>query len=343
MPRTRGRKVSIEEKVDAAMRRRYLQGSGMPYAVPRLSALGSYMAPGTFAINPMTGLAARRYAQQLSMTGKTLPAKKWAEYSQMVSEWSTKVDNYKKDDVWDQSINAAENLDHADNKDKVLLFTDDAQTDYWSSMLSPMYGGPIQINVPVPATYKSPIHYVEGMKVISSSSPGMLFGGVAQAVFNGGINMTPCDIAKTQIDYTLQNPYAQMVVGSTAVCKDQAITTGFYKLQSEPCKFWTSLWLALFSKHMGRGPAASRGSYSSALLSTGKKLLIYQSSSAIYGVEELKMGDMKGTNAVGIILMILRALAQKGQLIEQNAGPAWEKIAKPLLEALLNPDGQEFK
>jgi len=38
-------------------------------------------------------------------------------------------------------------------------------------------------------------------------------------------------------------------------------------------------------------------------------------------------------------LMILRAIAQKGQLTEQNAGPMWQNIALPILKEVIIDDG----
>lgn len=337
MPR---KSSSYEAKLDAAIRRRQLAASRFaPYAPSMGMGLSSYNPMGPMGALGMPGAAAQRRMMlqkqrqqlQLSMNGMTLPAKTWASLNQLKGKTWTEDKLPKPTELFDHDgLDGSKSLNDDVNKGKILMFTDDVVNDYWSSMLSPMVGGPIQINVPVPATYKSPMHYVEGMKVISSSTPGMLLGGVAQAVFNGEYDS--CDLAKSQIDYTLQNPYAQMVSGSTKVCDEKAVKTHFWKVESEPCKFWTSLWLALFSKHMARGAASARGSYHSALLSTGNKLLIYKSENSTYGVEDKTA--LEGANAVGVILMILRALAKKGQLVEQNAGAAWEQIAKPILTTL---------
>lgn len=276
---------------------------------------------------------------QLSQESVTIPLWNMTYMDRIKSAWPEDIDGFKIADVFDTSFDPAYSIGNTQNKGKFLMFDDNIYTNYWSQMLSPMYGGPIVINVPVEGvTYKSPMHYVAGMQILASATPGMLFGGVAQAVFNGGLPTDACDLARFELDDTLDGKFAESVAIRASQCDKKARDNRFWDIDSEPCHYFTSMWLALFAKHMRRGAIRARGSYLDALTSTGKKFLIYSHpniNSEMFGYSSMDFSEIKaifaGYNMVGIMLMLLRTLAIRGQLIEENAGPAWEKIAKPII------------
>lgn len=270
---------------------------------------------------------------QLTMDSVKLPDKPMAFFKDIVEKWPK--DAYKgfaASDVFDTSYDSTTNLSDPKVKDKFLAFNDDVSSNYWSQMLSPMHG-PILLYVPREATYKSPMHYVSGMQILSSSTPGMLFGGVAQAVFNGGLPTDTCDLARAELGYTLRGDFAESVILRASQCDTKKSGEDFWKIDSLPCHYYTSMWLALYYKHLYGG--STRKSPLAALTSTGKKFLIYNHSqdSTMYSVSSFSWdGGRAGYNMVGLMLMIIRTMARNGLLVERNAGPAWVKIAKPIVE-----------
>lgn len=283
--------------------------------------------------DPYMGIVTRKNLA-LSQTPQPLPDMAFpATMQALIKKWYATTSEVK--DAFVAGIEAGDKINSDKNKDKVLLITDDTMSDYWSSMLSPIVGA-VQINVPrAGAVFNSPAHYVEAMQVISTATPPMLIGSAVNSLFNGGVTPGTCQEARMRLASAVAQTSIDMVAAQAQKCDQEAEKGRFWTPDSTRCKFWVSLWLALWAKHC-------QGKALNALTSTGNKFLIYKTKllDKKYGLNDA----LDGLNAVGIMLMLLRHMAQKGLLSRvDNVGDVWEKHILPFLKEILDNDGTSFK
>lgn len=264
-------------------------------------------------------------------SSKSVPSVVWASGAKIAGAWSTKGEkDFQWKDICEVDVaGVTGKLDAV--KDKVVVFSDDKMTDVYSEHLSPAYGGALPILVPMQHTYPSPMHYVESMKMVSSASPAMLLAGIGSGIMPGQPQLDACDFARSQSDMIASQPYASVVKSVAGSCGEKALKAGFYKPESVLCRFWISLWIALWAKYQ------LYPKYMSALIGTGKKLLVYETDDKLYGMDSTGAG----ANGTGILLMMMRLMASKGYLSNRYNSPTavYDKYVRPLLESILTPDG----
>lgn len=216
-----------------------------------------------------------------------------------------------------------------ENKDKIFLFSNDRQTDSYAETLAPDFGGPLYINVPAKVSYPSPVHYVESMKMLTSSSPATLLAG--NTIINSGIPMTPCDFSRISTPQMVRQPYASVITGVARACDNQALKQKFYEIDSVIGKFWASLWIGLWAKFY------KYPKYASILAGTGTKLLVFDNEDTIYGTPN---GTSDGINAVGVLLMFIRAFVNAGYIVRRTHNPLafFDKYVKPILLKMYKMD-----
>jgi hypothetical protein len=223
-------------------------------------------------------------------------------------------------------------------KDHVVLFGDKV-TDMYAEHLSPARcSGPIPLMVPAVKSYPTPMHYVEAMKMITAASPAMLMAGTTPQAAPGMAPLKACDIIGMHSDIFINQPSADAIRTISMQCNGAAKSAGWWKPETILCRFWLSLWIALWAKY-SLYPA-----HMSVLLNTGKKMLIYSSTNTTYGVEESPQQEYHGVNATGMLLMLLRAMANKGWLSSRQINPiaVFDQHVKPILKTMLSDDGSGF-
>jgi hypothetical protein len=201
----------------------------------------------------------------------------------------------------------------------IFDFTSNASADRCAISLSPDLGGPLKMSFPVPAIYPSPTHFVETMKILSSS--GSMWGGPS----SGSL---PCSDARSFVHVLASQPHASII---RSAAKDACPIGGWYDLDSDKPGFWVFLWMALWYKYL------QNQEHRAVLLSTENKLLMFESGEHTYGVTTTGTAR-EGLNIVGAMLMLIRALIRVGWMNSYNANPRYlyEQCIKPNMKALLN-------
>jgi hypothetical protein len=199
-----------------------------------------------------------------------------------------------------------------------LIFDDDAEA------LTPTLGGKLTISVPRVATYASPMHYVEAMKLLAPSTAN-------DDSRRGEANAAVCRKAHGALAALLKES-AHYMRGAVHSCDAYAVEAGFLDPAPAECSFFFSLWIALWAKYSGDAE------YRRLLASTGSKMLLYDSGKkeSLYGVyhdENAVPSGYRGLNAVGIMLVVLRHLAKDGLLQRQFVSPSdmYGKVMLPVL------------
>jgi hypothetical protein len=276
---------------------------------------------------------------------RTVFVAKYTNLDKIIKAWDhTGIDP---DVKWDKICsltlsNATKNLSEV--KEHVLMFSDEKATDGYSEALSPKFGGPLPLLSPTPDKYASPMHYVEAMKIMCSltTAAALSPGGIELDPITGETNISKCDIIRIHMDPYIHQPHADVIKRFAAECEIPAIKKQFYDTETILGKYWLSLWIALWAKYQ------LYGKYMSTLVGTGNKLLIYlldsddKAVSNYYGMQADEGtsagGTMKGINAVGILLMIMRQFARSGILANKSASPngLYDKFVKHILENIFN-------
>jgi hypothetical protein len=316
-----------------------LQRQMSPYGMPGVQTMSIPVTPMSGAsIGYMGGVmqgqvalpATGRWGAQIDeLTWDNVP-----NLNKDLFKWSIVLDlgNHHTAETWDTL------------KDHVVLFGDDVTTDAYAEHLSPSRcSGPLPLMVPVPKSYPSPMHYVEAMKIVTSSSPAMLLGGLpAQQQMSAMPHMDSCDIARIQSDMLVQQPYASTIKTMAETCKSKAVAADFFKPETILCRFWLSLWISLWAKY------SLYPRHMNVLLGTGKKLLIYAPTDGdtLYGVKKEENSEVRnGTNAVGILLLFMRTMARNGWLSDRRTSPTamYDTYVKPVLAHILDSSGESLK
>jgi hypothetical protein len=315
-----------------------------PYRMSMMAAAGPYSqdlslsqwtgsvpsaAPAMWSGVP--GIPGRTAAKPLA-----LPAKAWDGFINVFSHWDAKADDEFK---WAKvcsvlDADKAEHLDSAKLKDQVILFGDDFQTDSWAIFLSPAFGV-TNILPPEGIAYNSPMHYVERMRTKIGDTMGMMFGSLLD------VKADTCKFSRTHATEFLQDPIPLNFAQSASVCTDASSNAEnrkrFYDVSTEYTRFWLSLWIGLWSKYQKTPGFLTR------LVSTNNKLLVYRSSlegENVYGVDS----NIEGTNAVGMLLMILRKMGRFGWVQNPQASKEaiYNRYVKPMLEELLDKNDRSI-
>jgi hypothetical protein len=291
-------------------------------------------------VGPLTGIPG---FGSTVIGAKTTPDRAiYEKLASIIVNWNKAADaDYKWDKICDfKEAWAGDELTATANnvKDQVLCFSDERSTDGYAEVLSPKYGGPLPLLMPTPKKYPSPVHYVEAMKMISAATPGALMaGGIDVSAITGQPVVDSCDIARLQSDTYLQQPYSSVMQSLSKPCDPKAIKQGFFDTTTILCKFWISLWIGLWAKYQ------LYPKYAGALVNTGSKLLIYlpadQDAMMVYGMKS-DSTMLKGCNAAGLMLMMIRKYAKAGVLTNRLAAPTaiYDKFMRPILEEIYGID-----
>ena len=219
-------------------------------------------------------------------------------------------------------VNSAGEIDYrlqSQFPNMIFDFTSNASADRCAISLSPDLGGPLKMSFPVPAIYPSPTHFVETMKILSSS--GSMWGGPSS-------ESLPCSDARSFVHVLASQPHASII---RSAAKDACPIGGWYDLDSDKPGFWVFLWMALWYKYL------QNQEHRAVLLSTENKLLMFESGEHTYGVTTTGTAR-EGLNIVGAMLMLIRALIRVGWMNSYNANPRYlyEQCIKPNMKAFLN-------
>lgn len=232
--------------------------------------------------------------------------------------------------VMDKELKSDKLPTDAPNKDKILAFTDKLGVDQWAEVLGPS-NGRIAVTEPISAVFLSPVHYVETMKIASLSSTPLNLGSQS--------GVSTCDDARTILPTLAMQPYADVLreVAESCTYGSSQKVTDWLKIETARGRFWFYLWIGLWSKY------TQNIQYANSLVSTGNKFLIYYSIWAKYGVPYI---DGAGTNAVGVLLMLIRGLVAAGwasRVPLDNPNYIFEQWIVPILKDIYKENGFEFK
>jgi predicted NAD-dependent protein-ADP-ribosyltransferase YbiA (DUF1768 family) len=217
---------------------------------------------------------------------------------------------------------------HADNKDKIFMFSDKPEKDAAAIYLSPELGVPIQVTEPVPAVYPSIIHYIEIMKIASLSEPALM----------GASNKDACSEARTVLSILSSQPSAKTVHAVADQCHIE--NTNWYKLEAERGRFLVYCWLGIWARYTQNEKMAA------VLLATGNKLIIYDNPHPFYGNGDTKGDDQAqpGMNVIGVLMMFMRAIL-KHKLHQNNNNPIgfFSKLVLPALVGVYKFENEVLK
>ena len=91
------------------------------------------------------------------------------------------IPRYTKERFVDKDVDLEKFLDEAPNKGHVLVFNDDPYNRL-SVALSPYFGGPLYINIPIKVAYPTVVHYVEAMRILTASTMSSSCGALRKTL-----------------------------------------------------------------------------------------------------------------------------------------------------------------
>ena len=225
---------------------------------------------------------------------------------------------------WNQTLTQGDSL----LQNEILHFSSNTAIDQYAQALSPDLVS-IELDTPVHASYPSPTHFVESMKLLSLGRGYSNLRAESDPACSNAILMAPA---------LAMQPFASIIrSASTRACPD----VGWFNLEAEHGRFWAYLWIALWAKYK-QNPAMRE-----ILRSTGTKMLFFRSTSLLYGVHEMNTTGSNrmliGLNAVGILLMFMRALINAGWM-DSGTEPStiFKTYMLPSLAYVLMVPGPEF-